>query len=229
MNVFAQRALLAAAVLLAGCVGFGAWTASDSIQDPPLINGLRAIAKFQSASCTMCTTGSTAQYAFFSPKADHPYFPRDAGEPAAALVRKDHGLQWSPADSLSGDKQDVIAPIRIIVPSLEPLLVITLPWAYKSAITNYAVAYEMNRFTDVRCPGICYFSATRARGLRNLIEVRGSLPKETTAATISSARSRQALTMPASAGQSSTVTMDGYLIRLTRQDDGSVLVGVAGK
>lgn len=128
---FPAMFVIACAMMAGGCAAFDPWKPSGQWKDPPFAYGKKAAPMYRRHTCMMCPTGESTEQAFM---ADGRTFYKNAvSEEAAALVLKSSGAQWTVRDKAYDGTPRLFAPLRIIVASLEPLVVMTIPWSYQTA------------------------------------------------------------------------------------------------
>jgi hypothetical protein len=207
------------------------WEQSERQRDPPYVQGARAVAKGRSTSCMMCSTGSRGEYAFFgrSRGPGGPYYTERAARDALALVLRANDAPWTVVGKDVTGREERFAPLRIIVISLDPLLVAAIPWQYRTAIgadAGYRLGDEVKAFTENHY-GDSWIAHEWLPGIRNVIELRGTLPAQATRATLYSATSSTALTLPAPGADPASARIDGQRITFTRSAAGPIEIAFA--
>ena len=137
----------------------------------------------------MCTTGSMSEGAFFEGR--NKYYEKDIGEHASKLIMKLVVKEkWLSIGKGFTGNENFFAPIRIFVPSIDPLVVVTIPWNYKTKINSSSVLNDLFKegrdFNELHSKGSkhTYFMQHWATNIRIPIEIRSSLPATATQARV---------------------------------------------
>jgi len=226
------RILLAAcALLLSACSIWSRWEETDRQRDPPFVQGERAIPKGRTASCAMCTTGSQGEYAFFGRGrgAPGPYYADSAAREALALVRRANDAPWTVVGKDVTGREEQFAPLRIIVVSLDPLVVAAVPWQYRNTIdadAAFRLGDEVKPFIE-NDSGTSSIAHAWLPGIRNVIELRGTLPAQATRVTLYSQSARVALALPAPGEAPVSVDIGRQRITIARTGVGPIGIAFA--
>jgi hypothetical protein len=218
--------LAACATLLAGCGALDRWEPSNQWKDPPFAHGAKAKPMSRWHSCAFCPNGHSVESAFFAD--GRAFYLEPVGEQAGQLVLKSSGANWTVLDKEYDGTDRLFAPIRIIAASLEPLVVMTVPWTYESATRqgrgNPRSGDEIRSFMETENwagPNTRYIAQAWPKGLRPAVEFRGSLPKEATTVRLMSKKSVLDVALP-QAGARTTVVFDGKPVTFARSEGGVV-------
>jgi hypothetical protein len=215
-------------LLMAGCAPFSSWMPTDSFRDPPYAKGEVVEGKYRTQSCGMCTTGSTGESAFFLGSSK--YYIKDVGgqaEEILARIQKKEGWK-SLGKNYSGDEK-FFSPVRIFLISVDPIVIVTVPWAYKSKLdtplTQHNLFEEGNAFseTDYSQASTSNYPLHWAKHLQMPIEVRRSLPVGTVQARVITADRDMAIVLPADSAGATAVELGRYSLMFSRAPDGKVL------
>lgn len=224
--------VLGCTLLFSGCASRSDWKPLEPYADRPYAHGTLVQIKFRSSNCTMCTTGSSSESAFFA--GEEKYDRRDIGADALALLQGAiPKTQWTPIGKNYQGQDRFFLPIRVFVASLDPLIIMTIPWHYKtgrpSPVGDLSSSDEVSAFAN-------YDDDGRALGQSNHIpqywpkelnvafELRGTLPRQATQVRVIAKGFDQTIDVPATANRAVTLEVQGKRLHFTRADGGKVLL-----
>ena len=202
--------------------------------DPPYFFGNIALPKFKVSSCVMCSSGERRTFAFindgqFSSAVD----PKEIGEKAAAIIRASGMEGWVVIGKNYYGDNWMFKPVRLFIPSLSPLIVMTSPWSFKADPTSaQAPTYIFDEAQKFNERGFAYekkqeFKLGWIEGIRNPFEFRSTLPKELTEVSIMSVKNKLTTKLPVNPGESISIRFDGQTILFTREQDQRVRIHFA--
>ncbi len=216
-------------------------------KDLPFVQGKPTKDKYRGRSCAFCTTGSEGQGAVFSTDGKE----RNYGEMEALekkIVDKSELLlqqvlpksQWVYLGKTFMGNDRYFYPIRIFVPSIDPLILITTPWSYKSAMQKnfdgHGLTDEAHFFYDWETTVINNQRRTKRIMLKfgNELfipfEIRSTLPKEISQIQIISNGFQQSLTLPMQpSDEAVTVDVNQQKMSFSRSENGKTLISFDNK
>lgn len=220
-NIIKGASALWLAACLSACSILTPWEPYPKLKDLPLSNGKPLISQIKRVDCIMCTTGFLSETRLKSVDGDK-YSPDDLFLLAEGALKADLASdRWvlikedRPAGGWRFSSQ------RIFLPSVEPLVVLTAPWQYKTRPNTYRAATylrdEMYQFAE-RIEFRDYYDICWQNHQVNIVELRSSLPKEIGTVTIWHEGESQTITLPTEVGESKTVVMRDAEITFTRRD-----------
>lgn len=205
---------------------WGSWKPDDRILDTPYADGQRTLTQFRSRSCAKCSTGSLSETAYFF-GSEH-VWTTEAGPKAADIIRAIEMTDWIAIGKGDDGERQLFAPVRLFVPSLRPLMVMSIPWKFKtdptSAMAAHNIAEETQAFSEMNSRTFEYMPQYWAKGLRNPFEFRGSLPREATEVTVHWPPYRLTVKLPIAAGKSVSTQVGMQPLRFTRDQDGKIQI-----
>lgn len=216
-------------VVLAGCNALGPWESNDAHKETPYAQGKVAESKFKRQRCLMCPTGSTSESAYFS--GYRKYTVEDAGARAEALLAVTENTKgWIKAGKSYDGSDKYFSPVRIFLVSIDPIVVVTFPWTYKAYSDKkpdwHAVSEETHAFHEMDYRSNRYFPQYHARHLRLPIEIRTSLPVNTTHARVITIDRDTTVVIGTDGAKATAVELGAYRLIFTRAADGKVLTSV---
>lgn len=219
-------AMLFNVFLLTGCAG---WQPTDRTMDPPYLDGKIALPKYKTSSCMMCTTGQTSTFAYFGESLfSGSVTPNEISARAANIIRADGLTGWVVVGKSFDGIDQMFTPIRIFIPSLRPLVVMTTPWQYKSdptaGLASHNIAEEAKQFSEADYKTMRYFQTGWEQGIRIPFEFRSTLPKETTQVTLVSPPRKVTTNLPTTPGESISIQFERQTILFTRDTDHKVRI-----
>lgn len=217
------------AIALPGCSIWSEWKPSDRYRELPSAEGQKVEMKYRSKSCAMCTSGNTSESAFFHQ--DKKYKEDDIGKKAEKLIysayKRDEIIY---AGKSFADKDLYYIPLRIIVASIDPVVVFAIPWKHKAKIgTPLGLHYlfqECEEFSELKHhkDKFSYIPLFWPEKLAIPIEFRSTLPANTTEVRVLSNNFDKKMQIPAPPGGEIAIEMPPYSISLVRQPEGKVSV-----
>jgi hypothetical protein len=222
LNILAAACL---SIALSACAALESWKPDDRYRELPYAQGKLVEAKYTRHSCAMCPTGSTGESAYFL--GDKRYAIQDVGPQAERLIvaiQKKEGWQKLGTNFYKEDRY--FSPIRILLISIDPIVVVTVPWQHKTNLhTGFAehnLLEEANSFSQTVYQGNNYtfIPLYWPRNLDMPIEIRHSLPAGVSQARVVTAN-RDTTTVIRDGR--TVVELDAYRLVFNRAADGKVL------
>jgi len=176
----------------------------------------------------MCPTYGTSESAFFS--GSKKYYLKDVGKKAEDLltpIRQREG--WQKHWDMAYKTDRYFSPLRIILVSVDPIIMLMVPWTYQTALTDNYSAYDLHqetdKFEDKDYHGKFTFVESYTDTLMLIpIEFRDTLPVGTVQARVIMADFDKTTNIPPQAGSRTVVALPTYKLILTRTEDSKVLI-----
>lgn len=196
--------------LIASCVvlTFGAylgyaslwseWKPYPVFKDISFADGKQLESKSRTFPCLMCTSGPISEYALFS--STNKFYPREIGRivSKAVLAHTDE-KNWTRVCCSYDSKQWLFSNIRVFAPSVEPLVVVVMPWAYVANLNGPFAAKDIfAEAQDFQGQALTreFYAVDWPDELRNVIELRNTLPSQASKITVITAQGEQTLVIP---------------------------------
>lgn len=219
-------AMLSIFSLLSGCAG---WQPTERTMDPPYLDGKIALPKYKISSCMMCTTGQSSTFAYLGEgQFSGAVYPDEISARVANIIRADGLAGWVVVGKSFDGKDQMFTPIRIFIPSLRPLVVMTSPWKYQtdpsSGFAAYDIGKETNKFNEMDYGTMKHFQTSWEPGIRIPFEFRSTLPKEATQVTVVSPPNKITTNLPTNPGESVSIQFERQTILFTREPDQKIRI-----
>lgn len=216
-------------------------------KDLPFVQGQPTKEKYRSSSCAFCPTGAKGQGALFSTDGTERHYGETEALEREVIEKSERLLQqaipkseWIYIRKAYDDSNRYFYPIRIFVPSIDPLILITTPWTYKDALTkNFngdGLSLETNAFYEWETTAI----GNEHRYKRVLMrfgnelflpfEIRGTLPKEISHIQVISKGFQQSVSLPIQPDDEKvTLKINRQTLIFSRSDNGKVFISFENK
>lgn len=223
------------------------WKEYEGIKELPFIHGKSIKLKIRSSSCAFCSTGAKSETALFSnDEKERNYGERekvekDIAKKSEALVQQAiPKSEWIYFGKTFVNTDRYFYPIRIFVPSIDPLILITTPWSYKAAMQKnfnghglgdeVHVFYEWEVGKDDGTTPRKRTMVTWGHELLLPFEIRGTLPKEIRQIQIITNGFQQSVTLPMQpSDEAVTVDVNQQKMSFSRSANGKTLISFENK
>jgi hypothetical protein len=202
------------------------WMPHSGFKDLSFANGKRLEAKIRTFPCLMCTSGPLREEALFSDSKK--YYQKDIGKSVVELmdgyIKKNN---WITVCCGHNEYKWLFSQVRVFVPSVEPLIVIVMPWHYKSAnlptFTAKDVSDEASAFYgQARTP--TFYAFDWPDEIRNIVEIRSTLPPRASRLVLISKQTELEVSVPDRVGEVTETRLPRLLVRFERMANNEVSV-----